>query len=158
MKAFNFKTEPLWARLGFPPETDLQVLNDQDYTNSLSSLVPSVGCVLTPCEPATPLFTAKVGTLVRFRLLEAAGHPRQHGWTLFGHHWNFEPWTQNSTVQGTNPFTFEIGSYSGIGPTRHLNVLTRAGGMMGIKGDYLYRTQDSFTFSGGLWGIFRVTQ
>jgi hypothetical protein len=50
MKAFNFKMEPLWARFGFPPETDLQIMNDQDYTNSLSSLVPSVGCILTPCE------------------------------------------------------------------------------------------------------------
>lgn len=157
MKAFNFKTEPLWARLGFASDTDLQILNDQNYTNSLSSLFPNAACGVTPCEPATPIFTAKVGANVRFRVLEAAGHPRQHGFTLFGHHWNFEPWTQGSTVQGTNPFTFEVGSYSGIGPTRHLNILTRAGGLTNIKGDFLYRTQDSFTFSGGLWGIFRVT-
>ena len=74
-----------------------------------------------------------------------------------GHHWNFEPWTKNSTVLGVNPFTFEIGSQGGIGPTRHLNLLTKAGGLNSITGDYLYRTQDSFNFSGGLWGIFRVT-
>jgi hypothetical protein len=55
------------------------------------------------------------------------------------------------------PFTFEVGSYSGIGPTRHDNILTNAGGMFGVPGDYLYRTQESFQFSGGgLWGIFRV--
>lgn len=157
MKAFNYRTEPLWARLGLPPETDLRTLNNQDYTNTLSSLFPNAGCGTTPCDPLTPIFTAKAGTNVRFRVLEVAGHPRQHAFTLFGHHWNFEPWTANSTVLGSNPFTFEIGSQSGMGPTRHLNILTKAGGLMRITGDYLYRTQDSFNFSGGLWGIFRVT-
>jgi hypothetical protein len=35
--------------------------------------------------------------------------------------------------------------------------LTTAGGLFNIPGDYLYRTQDSYNFSGGgLWGIFRV--
>jgi len=156
-KGFNYKTEPIWARLGLPPETDLRTLGDQDYTNTLSSLATNAGCGATPCDPATPLFTAKAGTSVRFRVLQSAGHSRQHGFTIFGHHWNFEPWTKNSTVLGVNPFTFEIGSQGGIGPTRHLNLLTRAGGLNNIIGDYLYRTQDSFNFSGGLWGIFRVT-
>ena len=156
-KAFNYKTEPLWARLGLPPETDQRTMGDQIYTNTLSSLFPNAGCTTLPCDPATPIFTAKAGTAVRFRVLETAGHARQHGFTIFGHHWNFEPWTLNSTVLGGNPFTFEIGSQSGIGPTRHLNLLTSAGGLMRIQGDYLYRTQDSFNFSSGLWGIFRVT-
>jgi hypothetical protein len=157
MKAFNYRSEPLWLRLGFPPETDLQILNSQDYSNTLSSTGSNAGCGGACGDPATPVFTATAGTPVRFRVLDVAGHPRQHGYTLFGHHWNFEPWTQNSTVQGFNPFTFEVGSYSGIGPTRHLNILTTAGGLFRIPGDYLYRTQDSFQFSGGLWGIFRVT-
>jgi hypothetical protein len=157
MKAFNYKMEPLWARLGLPPETVLRTMGDQDYTNTLSSLFPNAGCGTTPCDPVTPLFTAKAGTSVRFRVLETAGHPRMHGFTVFGHHWNFEPWTKNSTVLGFNPFTFEIGSQSGIGPTRHLNILTKAGGLNSITGDYLYRSQDSFNFSGGQWGIFRVT-
>jgi manganese oxidase len=117
-----------------------------------------VGCG-GPCgDPATPLFTAPAGTPVRFRVPDVAGHPRQHGFTVFGHHWNFEPWTNNSTAQGVNLFTFEAGSYSGIGPTRHDNILTNASGLFSIAGDYLYRTQESFQFSsGGLWGIFRVT-
>jgi len=157
MKAFNYRNEPLWARLGLPPESTLQTLNAQDYTNTLSSTGPNPGCGGACGDPLTPLFTAKAGTAVRFRILETAGHPRQHGFTLFGHHWNFEPWTNNSTKLGNNPFTFEIGSYSGIGPTRHLNILTTAGGLLKVPGDYLYRTQDSFNFSSGLWGIFRVT-
>jgi len=31
-----------------------------------------------------------------------------------------------------------------------------AGGAFRIVGDYLYRDQASFTFDGGMWGIFRV--
>jgi hypothetical protein len=31
-----------------------------------------------------------------------------------------------------------------------------AGGKFKIPGDYLFRTQQSFQFDGGLWGIFRV--
>jgi hypothetical protein len=148
-KAFNYRSEPIWARAGVPIENVPEGLNDVDLSNVLSS---------QQREPETPLFAAKAGTPVRFRVLDVAGHPRQHGFTIFGHHWNFEPWIANSTRQGNNPFTFEVGSYSGIGPTRHDNILTTAGGLMSKPGDYLYRTQESFQFTNGLWGIFRVTQ
>jgi len=161
-KAFNYRNEPLWARFGLPPDTPIQggpgiSLNDLDYKNSLSSLVPSFNCGTTPCDPLTPIFQAKPGTNVRFRIAQSAGHPRQHGFSLFGHHWNFEPWTRNSLILGSNPLTFEIGSFSGFGPTRHFNILTVAGGLTRKTGDFLYRTQDSFGFAGGQWGIFRVS-
>jgi len=159
MKAFNYRTEPFWLRMGVNIDTPEDEQNDLDFSNVLSSVDPNPGCG-GPCgDPATPLFEAYAGTPVRFRVLHPAGHPRQHGFTLFGHHWQFEPWTNNSTVQGFNPFTFEVGSESGIGPTRHVNILTNSGGQFLVPGDYLYRTQDSFNFSGGgLWGIFRVKQ
>jgi len=165
-KAFNYRNEPLWARFGLPPNTPLNggpgvpsgsSLNDLDFKNSLSSNVTSFGCGTTPCDPLTPLFEAKPGTNVRFRIAQSAGHPRQHGYTVFGHHWNFEPWQNNSLVLGNNPLTFEIGSFSGFGPTRHFNILTVAGGLTRKTGDFLYRTQDSFGFAGGQWGIFRVS-
>jgi manganese oxidase len=156
-KAFNYRTEPLWARLGINVDTPLHVSNNEDFSNVLSSVDPNPGCG-GPCgDPETPVFTAKAGTPVRFRVLQPAGHPRQHGFTLFGHHWNFEPWTNDSTAQGHNPQTFEVGSYSGIGPTRHLNILTTAGGLFRKAGDYLYRSQESGQFTNGLWGLFRVT-
>jgi hypothetical protein len=179
MKAFNYRTEPLWARLGrdirmpnsreptdrtllpnSPPPKDWpmdQAQDDDDYTNVLSSIQSNPGCG-GPCgDPETPVFLAQAGVPVRFRVLHPAGHPRQHSFALFGHHWNFEPWTQLSTVQSFNPFTFEVGAEGGIGPTRHTNILTIAGGLFKVPGDYLYRTMDSFNFSGGgLWGIFRV--
>jgi len=158
-KAFDYKHEPLWARFNLPPETDQGTMNDQIYTNILSSKVSHAACIFAtgrPCDPATPIFTASPGMNVRFRVLQAAGHPRQHGFTVFGHHWQWEPWRENSTTQGNNPFTFDVGSFSGIGPTRHLNILTQAGGLTQVIGDFLYRTQDSFNFTGGMWGIFRV--
>ena len=165
--AFNYRNEPLWARFGLPPQTPITggpdippgsiTMNDLIYTNSLSSNTTSFGCGATPCDPLTPIFEAKPGTNVRFRIAQAAGHPRQHGFTLFGHHWNFEPWQNASLVQGTNPLTFEIGSIGGFGPTRHFNILTVAGGLTRKTGDFLYRTQDSSGFARGLWGIFRVS-
>jgi hypothetical protein len=158
MKAFNYRTEPFWARLGFPIDLGLEDQNNFDFSNVLSSTGNNGGCGGACGDPETPIFTAKAGTPVRFRITQAAGHPRQHGFTVFGHHWNFEPWQNNSTVLGNNPLTFDVGSYSGISATRHLNILTTAGGLMKIPGDYLYRSQESFQFSGGgLWGIFRVT-
>jgi hypothetical protein len=157
-KGFNYRTEPIWARLGLQAHTPPHVANSSDFSNVVSSVDPNPGCG-GPCgDPATPVFSAKAGTPVRFRVLQPAGHPRQHGLTLFGHHWNFEPWTNNSTTQGANPLTFEVGNYSGIGPTRHLNILTTAGGLFHVKGDYLLKTQESGNFTSGLWGIFRVTQ
>jgi hypothetical protein len=149
-KAFNYRSEPLWARLGLQVTDVPDGVNDKDLTNVLSTK--------NTRDPETPVFTAAAGTPVRFRVVDPAGHPRQHGFTVFGHHWQFEPWIANSTRQGTNPFTFEIGSESGIGPTRHVNILTTAGGLFARPGDYLYRTQESFQFTNGLWGIFRVTQ
>jgi len=157
-KGFNYRTEPIWARLGLAVDTPFEVANNHDFSNVLSSRDSNPGCGGACGDPETPVFTAKAGTPVRFRVLQPAGHPRQHGFTLFGHHWNFEPWTNNSTTQGTNPLTFEVGSYSGIGPTRHLNILTTAGGLFNKTGDYLFRTQESGQFTNGLWGIFRVTQ
>ena len=164
-KAFNYRTEPLWWRLALDitsppiggPDHPGPSINDQELSNILSSDDPNPGCGGACGDPETPLFEATAGQQVRFRVLDVAGHPRQHGFTIHGHHWQFEPWQNNSQVQGFNPRTFNIGSESGIGPTRHVNILTQAGGLFNQPGDYLYRTQESFNFSyGGLWGIFRI--
>ena len=143
MKAFNYRTEPFWARLGFPIDLGLEDQNNFDFSNVLSSTGNNGGCGGACGDPETPVFTAKAGTPVRFRVTQAAGHPRQHGFTVFGHHWNFEPWQNNSTALGNNPLTFDVGSYSGISATRHLNILTTAGGLMRVPGDYLYRSQEA---------------
>jgi manganese oxidase len=165
MKAFNYRTEPLWARLGFLNEMSKidhttfqdvsQLLNNVDQTNALSTPVNG--------DPDTPIFSVKAGTPVRFRVVQPTGHPRQHGFTIYGHSWFHEPWVNNSKSiwrPGVDPApqSMTIGTQGGHTARRHWNiVLPSAGGAFKVPGDYLYRTQESFHFTSGLWGIFRVT-
>lgn len=145
-KALNYRTEPLWARMGFAPDTPLTVTRTFDFTNSLSG-----------ADPATPIFTAKSGVPVRFRVLEPAGHARNHVFQVHGHNWDEEPYISGSTVLGPRSLSERKGSQAGHGPSNHFDVLLpSAGGAFKVPGDYLYRDQNSFQFDGGLWGIMRV--
>ncbi|MDI1294080.1 MAG: hypothetical protein PSV18_15250 [Methylobacter sp.] len=145
-KAFNYKTEPLWTRMGFAPETALGLTHNEDFTNVLQG----------PAE--TPVFKSKVGDSVRLRVLQPGGHARNHVFQLHGHGWQEEPYTNGSTVMGKNNWSEWKGSEPGIGAGSHLNLLITngAGGYYGTPGDYLYRDQASFQFDNGLWGVFRV--
>ena len=166
-KAFNYRTEPIWARLGAVPSAEPGLMMEYDWANVFNSTVPHAGCldpITDNCDPETPLFTAPAGMPVRFRVVHPAGHPRNHAFTLFGHDWIMNPFECNddrrlgSTVMGWNQYgSSRFGSVNGIGPARHINILTTAGGAFHIPGDYMYRTQEGFNFAGGLWGIFRVT-
>ncbi len=172
-KAINYATEPIWARLGAP---DAAIRPEEtgrfDMSSVLSSREPNAGCdpatqVTKLCDPPL-VFEATAGMPVRFRILHPSGHPRQHGFTLFGHAWQEAPFTwgknplpgqeeeEGSRKIGLNPFSAWLGSFSGIGPARHLNIVTTAGGSKHVAGDYLFRVQESFSFNGGMWGIFRV--
>jgi manganese oxidase len=157
-KAFNYRTEPLWARIGTVPSATPEMTNAYDFSNAFSSKVPHAGCSNPPCDPETPIFSAKAGMEVRFRVVHPAGHPRNHSFTVFGHDWLTNPWTEDSTVMGYNKDNGNrVGSAYGIGPMRHVNIMIdKAGGDFSIPGDYLYRTQEGFNLGGGLWGIFCV--
>lgn len=150
-KAFNYRTEPMWKRLGFAPDAPLEVTRTVDFTNALSNA--QVGG-----DPVTPLFRAKPGTHVRFRLVHPGGVGRNNVFQLHGHSWREEPYVASSTVLGSNPLSQWTGSQFGIGPSSHFDFLLNygAGGAFKVPGDYLYRDQASFQFDGGLWGIFRV--
>lgn len=147
-KAFNYKTEPMWTRMGFAANTPLELTHTFDFSNVLTG------------TSETPLFTAKAGEPVRLRVLHAGGHPRNHVFQQHGHIWLEEPFTNGSTLLGSNGISEWHGSQAGIGPGSHFNFLLAngAGGIFATPGDYLYRDQASFLFDGGLWGIFRVTQ
>jgi hypothetical protein len=110
-------------------------------------------------DPLTPVFTARIGQPVRFRILMPGGHARNNVFQLHGHIWEEEPYASNSTVFGSNPLSEWKGAQYGIGAGSHFDLLLKhgAGGNFQIPGDYLYRSQQSFQFDGGLWGIFRVT-
>jgi hypothetical protein len=90
--------------------------------------------------------------------LNANGHARNNVFNLHGHFWQEEPYTNNSKSIGNNPLSEFKGSQYGVGPTSHYEVIpvNGAGGKALVTGDYLYRTQHSFHFDGGIWGIFRV--
>ncbi|WP_413936006.1 copper oxidase [Nitrospira sp. BLG_1] len=163
-KAFNYRTEPLWARFGASPADEPETMNQFDWSNVLSSTVSHFRCQADfasgkYCDPETPIFTAKAGEQVRLRVVHPGGHPRQHGFTLFGHDWSLSPWIDHSRTMGWNQFSpTRVGSTGGIGPGRAINIMASAGGDCAVHGDYLYRTQEGFMFSGGLWGIFRVEE
>jgi hypothetical protein len=150
-KAINYRTEPLWKRMGYAPDTSFEDTRTFDFTNVLTN-------ALVGGDPQTPVFTARAGDQVRFRILNANGHMRNNVFNLHGHFWQDEPYTNNSRVIGNNPFSEFKGSTYGVGPSSHYEVIpvNGAGGARRVTGDYLFRTQESFQFDGGLWGIFRI--
>jgi manganese oxidase len=118
------------------------------------------------CDPETPIFVAKAGAEVRLRIVHPGGHTRQQGITLHGHKWSPYPWKDesrkliaNSNDAVTASWTIQ-GTYNAIGPMMAANLLFQAGGSnrisSSIPGDYLFRSQASFVFDGGAWGILRV--
>ncbi|HYG80845.1 MAG TPA: hypothetical protein VD861_10675, partial [Pyrinomonadaceae bacterium] len=152
-KAFNYRSEPLWKRMGFEPDTPLEQTREYDFTNSLSNA--QVGG-----DPVTPLFTAAAGTPIRFRLVMPGGHGRNSVFNLHGHIWEEEPYVNGSTALGSNPLSEWKGAQYGVGAGSHFDLLLKngAGGKFGVPGDYLYRSQPSTLFDGGMWGLFRVTR
>jgi hypothetical protein len=151
-KAVNYRTEPLWKRMGFAPDTPLTKTREFDFTNVLTN--GQVGG-----DPVTPVFTATPGQEFRVRMLHPGGHPRNDVYMLHGHIWESEPYVSDSTALGSNPFSNWVGSQSGVGPGTHFDFLPKggAGGRFRVPGDFLYRTFQSFHFDGGIWGLFRVS-
>jgi len=151
-KAVNYRTEPLWKRIGFAPDTPLEKTREFDFTNVLSNA--QVGG-----DPVTPVFQVLPGSQLRIRMLHPGGHPRNDNYLLHGHIWEAQPYTNGSSVIGSNPFSNWVGSQAGVGPGTHFDFLPKngAGGLFRVQGDYLYRTFQSFHFDGGIWGIIRVS-
>ena len=152
MKAVNYRTDPIWYRLGIGATADAGITRTKDFTNAFAG------------DPVTPVFTATAGEKVRFRVLKPGGHNRNHVFTLHGHLWARHPFKLGTSgmpqyLSETNPDTFYHGEQMGIGPTSHFNVLplTGAGGKNSVPGDYLYRDMVPVHVYNGIWGIFRVT-
>jgi hypothetical protein len=151
-KAVNYRTEPMWKRLGFAPDATLESTRTLDFSNALSN-------ALVGGDPVTPVFSASAGTPVRFRVLHPGGHQRNNVFMVHGHVWQEQPYVKSSTEIGSNPLSEWKGSQHGIGPGEHFDLVLEngAGGKFGVEGDYLWRDFQSFQFDGGLWGLLRVT-
>jgi hypothetical protein len=152
-RGFNYRSEPLWFRMGHVPQTPARLTRELIWTNVLSN--QKIGNQ----DPETPIFSATRGAATRFRMLDPGGHSRNNVFTLHGHIWEEEPWNSTGTAQAANPISEWKGAQFGIGATFHDNFLLKngAGGKGLVVGDYLYRTFQSVQFDNGLWGIFRVT-
>ncbi|MBI4286492.1 MAG: copper oxidase [Chloroflexi bacterium] len=150
-KAVNYRAEPMWFRLGIPPDTAEETVIGHDFARALSNS-------LTGGDPETPIFTASAGTPVRLRVLKPGGHARNEVFTLNGHVWPRTPYINGSTEIGDNPLSRWIGSQEGHGPANHFDIVPEggAGGPFGIPGDYLYRDMSPSHFYNGAWGILRV--
>jgi manganese oxidase len=48
------------------------------------------------------------------------------------------------------------GNFQGVGPMMSANLLVQAGGQQCLPMDYLWASQASFLFDGGVWGLLRV--
>ncbi|MEK6287936.1 MAG: copper oxidase [Acidobacteriota bacterium] len=169
-KAFNYRTEPLWFRLGFMPDIPFTggeagpggfSTRDIDFSNAVSNSVIPACLSIKPMDckdPVTPIFTATAGQQARIHVLNAGGHGRNNVFVLHGHVWREEPYLGGSKTIGANPLSEWSGAQFGVGATFHFDAVLRngAGGRFKVPGDYLYRTFQSFQFHNGLWGIFRV--
>jgi len=150
-RALNYRTEPMWQRLGYAPGSDEEFTRTVDFTAALSN-------GLVGGDPETPVFTANAGDEVRFRVLQPGGHARNSVVTIHGHPWQRMPYVNGSTEIGDNILSNWMGAQEGHGPANHFDIIPvhGAGGKYGVRGDYLYRDLTPSHFDNGNWAIFRV--
>lgn len=153
-KAINYRSEPLWKGMQHAAETPFTDTDDlTDWGDVVSN--GKVG----GADPQTPVFAARAGQAVRFRVLQSGGHGRNISFALYGHIWDRQPYINGSTQLGRNSFSFLEGAHMGVGPTSHFDLLLRngAGGAFGISATYLFRDFAGPGVDGVLWGWLKVT-
>jgi manganese oxidase len=177
-KAFNYRSEPMWGRRGGDPSIEFEERNAFDYARALSSKpsataagkVTACHAAISPldafkgreCDPETPVFVARAGRELRLRLVHPGGHTRQQAISLAGHAFNPFPYEAGSkalrrgAAESVADAWIVQGHVNALGPMGSANVLVQAGGANQIPLDYLMRSQASFLFDGGLWGLLRV--
>jgi manganese oxidase len=149
MAAINYKTEPTFYRFG-NTGSDKFSANGNDECSVSNRLVGGA-------QPQTPIFTAKAGTPVRFRMLHPPGTGIVQVMAINGHNWQATPYVNNSTQLGNNKLSNTLGSQDNVGATAHYDVLIdQAGGPFKVAGDYFYSAFVPAKSEFGMWGVFRV--
>ena len=160
-KAVNYRAEPIWYRAGWGPETPFTGNGPYFRTRQF----PNFDQVLHNSwiggnDPETPVFEAKAGERLRFRVVMPGGHSQAHVFEAYGHPWLERPYVTgtNSTLIGTNATSEWFGSRGGVGPSDHFDALIPdgAGGRFSIIGDYLYKDYPGPRLDAGIWGILRI--
>jgi len=149
--AINYRTEPWSYRYAANSTLDFSCM----LSNQLSQvLVPPASPM---GEPKTPIFSAKVGDKVRFRMTHPFGTGTSQVFSVNGHVWQRNPYANDSQTIGNNKLSQWLGSRDNHGSSDHFELLIdKAGGEGGRAGDYLYSVFQFLQASQGAWGVFRV--
>ncbi|GAA1475791.1 multicopper oxidase [Nocardioides aestuarii] len=176
-KAINYRSDPLWYRLGVSPDVPFEepILRDNPDASRLLSNSMTGG------DPWVPILEARAGQQVRIHVVQPGGHARGHVIAIDGHSWqryprapattassddsdriswafHDDPIAQDHAAPGHLPLTDWIGAQEGMGPAiNHSMVLPQAGGPFGVDGDYLISDSASFGRYQGLWALLRVS-
>jgi hypothetical protein len=141
----NYRTEPWSLRYA------------GNFTQNFSCMLSNQLVQYSQKDPQTPVFTAKAGDSVRFRLMHPFGTGDSQVFTLHGHAWQRNPYKNNSSVIGDNKLSQWIGSRDNHGSSDHFDfMLSSAGGQGRVSGDYLFTVFLPDQALRGVWGLLRV--
>lgn len=142
-KGLNYRAAPFWSRLRHGVDSNGNIV---EYNTNVGSDLnqikfPNNFLLESWARIPTPIFQAKAGEEVRFRVSQPHGRARQRTFLSFGHNY-----------QDLMP---QFGS-------AHAALLSAGKSMTAIlsgtakEGCYLYRDGPMHMFAGGVWGHFRV--
>jgi hypothetical protein len=147
----NYRSAPLFLR-------DPAVFSDPHcsfFSHDISAILSNTA--VGGQDPTGPVYAARAGEEVRFRLLNPGSTNQNEVFTLHGHVWQERPYARGSAVIGDNPLSNHFGAWAGHGAGNHYDVVVpSAGGQDRVPGDYLFQTFNMADFPGGMWGILRV--
>jgi hypothetical protein len=178
--AINYRSEALTSR--FPPIGNEQFLAQAKALANAARLQMAVHKIkavpvtdpaelfsnqLVDGDPQTPVFTAKAGANVRFRVVYTGGDTAQV-LNVHGHAWQEEPYVLADGSYETCPYIVcsqrigdnghrseWIGSRQ-MSPNENADfVIDHVGGAQNVAGDYLYNTIFQ-SGNQGTWGLLRV--
>jgi FtsP/CotA-like multicopper oxidase with cupredoxin domain len=96
-------------------------------------------------DPSTPLLRAYLGDTVVFRLLHTLMN-ESHTWHVAGHAFRTERYAEKSDLRNAHH----------VGIAERYDLVTKAGGVQQMAGDYLHYNGRASHLSEGSWGIIRV--
>ena len=159
-KAVNYRAEPLWYRGGWAPETPLTGNVSAFKTREFEKFDKLLHDNWVGADPETPVFEARAGEALRFRVVHPAGHTPAHVFEAQGHPWLERPYVNGTFSRqiGNNTTSEWFGTRGGVGPSDHFDGLVPdgAGGRFRITGDYLYRDFSGPRLDAGIWGLLRI--
>jgi hypothetical protein len=171
--ALNYGIEPLWFRFGLAPQAPFG--NTPGGFGAVPNSHQSYSNILTANQdPVTPVLQAVAGREARIHLVEPFGAGRAGTFNLHGHVHQKQPFVCEGSARnaltgactmtevasrniGVSPYDFYVGAHESVTPAAHwIWHLPSAGGGNAVTGDYLFRTNDAFGNTSGLWSIMRV--